>query len=200
MLSAPYGPRLRLAQIAYAVRMAVRFRSSLAHYLRTTPAERRPWQISVQELRAGGAKILALDFDGVLAPHGQPRPCARMLAWLDQCLEEFGAENVFVLSNAPSPARMAFFHQRFQNVRWVTNCRPKPYPDGLERVLSLTRKAPCELLLIDDRLLTGGLSACIAQVKLCYVRRPIVDLSQSTTKELFFMTLRWMERLMLRPF
>ena len=185
-----------LARVVYALRMGLRFRADLARILREATPD-PPWEISTQRLRSTGAKVIALDFDGVLAPYGDERPAAPMLGWLERCIEQFGGANVFVLSNNPSPARIEFFRERFPRVRWLTGFAPKPYPDGLERVISLSRAAPREVLLVDDRLLTGALCARIARVNVCYVRRPIVDLSKRTSRELFFMTLRGMERLLI---
>ncbi len=189
-----------LSRIAFTVRMGARHRAGLARILRENAPDCRPWEISIDQCRSTGATIIALDFDGVLAPHGDPRPAPLMLDWLDRCVGQFGAENVFVLSNAPSPPRMAFFQDRFPDVRWQTGAARKPYPDGLEQIISLTRVAPRALLLVDDRLLTGALAACIADINFLYVRRPIVDLAKQTFKEIFFMTLRGTERLLLRWF
>jgi hypothetical protein len=49
-------------------------------------------------------------------------------------------------------------------------------------------------MLVDDRLLTGGLAACIAKVSITYITRPIVLLSKRPLSELFFMMLRFWER------
>ncbi len=194
-MSAESGKSL-LSRIVYAIRMGVRFRASLVRILREATPE-HPWEISIQRLRSTGAKVIALDFDGVLAPYGDDRPSTPMLGWLKRCVGQFGGENVFVLSNNPSRARIEFFRERFPSVRWLTDFQPKPYPDGLERVISLRHVAPREVLLVDDRLMTGALCACITKVNVYYVRRPIVDLSKRTFRELFFMTLRGMERLLL---
>ena len=194
-MSGESGRRL-LSRIFYAMRMTVRFRANLARILRESTSE-HPWEISIQRLRTTGAKVIVLDFDGVLAPYGDERPIAPMLCWLDRCVGQFGGANVYVLSNNPSPARIEFFRERFPSVRWVTGVRPKPYPDGLEQVISLGHVAPRDTLLVDDRLMTGALCACITQVNVCYVRRPIVDLSKRISMEFFFMTLRGMERLLL---
>lgn len=191
--------RSLLSRIVYTIRMAVRFRASLSRILREATPE-RPWEISIQRLRSTGVKVVVLDFDGILAPYGDDRPSTPMLGWLDRCIGQFGGANVFILSNHPSPARIAFFRKRFASVRWLTGFRPKPYPDGLERAISLGNVAPREVLLVDDRLVTGALCACIAQIGVCYVRRPIVVLSKRTSRELFFMTLRGMERLLLGLF
>ncbi len=119
-----------------------------------------------------------------------------MSDWIDQCIAQFGETNVFILSNNPSLARIEFFRKRFSGVRWLTGFRQKPYPDGLEYAISLRKVMPQEVLLVDDRLATGALCACIARTRICYVRRPIVALSNRTASELFFMTLRGMERLL----
>ena len=185
-----------LTRIIYAIRMAVRFKSRLGGIIREANPQ-HPCEISIHWLQSTGAKVIALDFDGVLAPYGDDRPSTPMLGWLDRCVEQFGGVNVFILSNNPSPARIEFFHERFPSVQWLTGYRPKPYPDGLERVISLRNLAPSEVLLVDDRLMTGILCACITQANVCYVSRPIVDISKRTFMELFFITLRWLERLLL---
>ena len=183
----------------YVIRMAIQFRASLGRIFREATPE-RPWEISIPQLLSSGAKVIALDFDGVLAPHGDDRPSTPMLEWLDRCVERFGSGNVFILSNGPSPVRIEFFQERFPSVRWLTGFRPKPYPDGLEQIISLRQVTSQNVLLIDDRLMTGALCACIARVNFFYVRRPIVDLSNRTYTEMFYMTLRWMERLLIGRF
>lgn len=175
--------------------MAVRFRDSLSQILREATSE-PPWEISIQRLQSIGVKVIVLDFDGVLSPYGDDSPYEPMLDWIDQCIVQFGEANVFILSNNPSLARIEFFRKRFFGVRWLTGFRQKPYPDGLECAISLRKVMSQEVMLVDDRLMTGALCACIAQTRICYVRRPIVALFKRTASELFFMTLRGMERLL----
>ncbi len=179
--------------------MVIRFRASLSRILREATSK-PPWEISIQQLRLTGVKIIVLDFDGVLAPYGDDQPSTLMLGWLNRCIRQFGEANVFILSNNPSPARIEFFREHFARVQWLTGFRLKPYPDGLEWAISFRSVAPREVLLIDDRLMTGVLCACIAQIGVCYVRQPIVALSKRPSRELFFMALRGMERLLFRSF
>lgn len=191
--------RSLLLRIIYTIQMAFRFRTALSLIQRESTLE-SPWEISFEKLQSTGAKVIVLDFDGVLAPYGEERPGSLVLDWLEGCGRQFGRENVFILSNNPSTARIEFIQERFPGIRWISDSQPKPYPEGLERIISLVGLAPCEVLMVDDRLLTGGLCACITQVNFYYVRCPIVDLTKCTSKELFFMTLRGMERLLLRFF
>ena len=191
--------RSLLSHILYTIRMAVRFRASLSRILREATFK-PPWEISIQRLRLTGVKVIVLDFDGVLAPYGDDQPSALMLGWLNRCIKQFGEANVFILSNNPSPARIEFFREHFARVQWLTGFRLKPYPDGLEWAISFRNVTPREVLLIDDRLMTGVLCACIAQIGVYYVRRPIVALSRHPSREFFFMVLRGMERLLFSSF
>lgn len=187
-----------IARSVYAVRHGVRLRGRLKALLRAAPTNQRPWDLSPEQFMADGATILVLDFDGVLAPYGAARPTAEMEAWIDRSIRVFGAEHIFMLSNKPMAARIEFFEQRYPGIRWITGFRPKPYPDGMARVIAESGAPPEQVILVDDRLLTGALSATIAGASVCYVRRPVVALSGRTVSELFFMTLRGLERALLR--
>jgi predicted HAD superfamily phosphohydrolase YqeG len=76
--------------------------------------------------------------------------------------------------------------------------KKKPYPDGLQKIMALTGQPANALMLVDDRLLTGGLAASIANVPVTYITRPYVSLSKRPVKEFFFMILRFLERNMIR--
>jgi predicted HAD superfamily phosphohydrolase YqeG len=80
------------------------------------------------ELVARGLSVLVLDFDGVLAPHGEDRPLPEIESWLARCAAVFGEERIFILSNRPVPVRAAYFRQAFPGVRFVAGVRKKPFP------------------------------------------------------------------------
>jgi hypothetical protein len=58
----------------------------------------------------------------------------------------------------------------------------------------LTGQSSHQLMLIDDRLLTGVLAACLANVSVAYITYPYVQLSKRPLPEMFFMVLRSLER------
>ncbi len=151
-------------------------------------------QIPPDKLKHKNTVILVLDFDGVLAAHGELYPTKELHDWLHKCIDVFGSSKIFILSNKPLPARIAYFNQYYPGIRYIANVRKKPYPDGLQEIMAVTGQPAEALMLVDDRLLTGGLAACIANVQVTYISRPYVHLSKRPIQELFFMTLRSLER------
>ncbi len=151
-------------------------------------------QIDPQQLKQQGIKTLVLDFDGVLAPHGDLQPLVALHQWLRRCIEVFGTQNIFILSNKPTPQRIAYCKQHYADIRFIVAVKKKPYPDGLEQIIKLTDRSPTEIMLIDDRLLTGVLAACITKVQIIYIAHPYTSIKQRPIAELFFMSLRSLER------
>lgn len=175
-----------------------RRRRELRALLQETPAGRSVLEIVPEELGLRGVQALALDFDGVLAPHGGDQPLPDVEIWLRRTVEVCGAEQVFILSNRPKGPRVAWFHQHLPGVRFISGVRKKPYGDGLVKVGQLASVPLSAILMVDDRLLTGCLAAIGAGSMPWYVRAPFVDLRHNFHKELFFMLLRWGERLFVR--
>lgn len=180
-----------LRRTFYSLRMLLRHRRQLLA-LRRQPA-RHVLDFPGAEWKACGVLVLALDFDGVLASHGELLPTPEAEAWLRHRIAEFGAENIFILSNKPLPERLAYFAQA--GVRCISGVRKKPYPDGLLEICRVSGVPAQAVLMVDDRLLTGGLAACIVGAQGAYVRRPYVNLRKRPGVELFFMSLRGLERL-----
>jgi uncharacterized protein len=54
--------------------------------------------------------------------------------------------------------------------------------------------APENVLMVDDRLLTGMLAAAVAGTSSLYIAQPLADFSYSPVKEAVFATLRSIER------
>ncbi len=152
--------------------------------------------LSPARLEELGVAALALDFDGVLAPHGAGRPLPVVEDWLQRMVGLYGADRLFILSNRPEASRLAWFSEKLPGVRVVTGVRKKPYCDGLLIVGELAAVPLASILMVDDRLLTGCLAAVRAGSQPYYVRAPFIDLRQKTRSELFFMLLRWGERLL----
>jgi uncharacterized protein len=139
-------------------------------------------------------KVLALDFDGVLAPHGYPEPSGAMKLWLDKAHESGRFGRIYVYSNKPSESRKRYFQENYPEFSFVSNVRKKPYPDGLFKIMEQEGVAPESVLMVDDRLLTGILAAAIAGTSSLYIAKPLADFSYNPLKETVFATLRFVER------
>lgn len=139
-------------------------------------------------------KVLVLDFDGVLAAHGEHRPIAKMHAWLETLMNQYPELKVCVLSNNPLFSRQQFFKDHFASLIWISGVPKKPYPDGLLKIIHEFKVAPKEVCLIDDRLLTGILAAELAGVQAILVTKPVQAIGKHLFKECFFVFLRAAER------
>lgn len=151
-----------------------------------------------QALKDTGISVLALDFDGVLAPHGSPVPLPEAQEWLENCLTVFGGRHMFILSNKPTEERRDWFSRHFPAMSFIGGVRKKPFPDGLDRIGALAGVPRSSILMVDDRLLTGCLAAILAGARPAYIRTPYISLRQRPVSELFFMLLRSMERIFVR--
>ncbi|KAB0672266.1 HAD hydrolase-like protein [Oryzomonas sagensis] len=174
------------------------FRKELGRILRETPSDSTITNQDPEQLAAGGIAALALDFDGVLAPHGFPEPLPEAREWLARCCAVFGADRIFVLSNKPTEARRIWFRDHFPGIRFISGVRKKPYPDGLQRVGELARVPLSAVLMVDDRLLTGCLAALNAGARTLYIRRPYRSFRHRPLAELFFLLLRAGERVLFK--
>jgi predicted HAD superfamily phosphohydrolase YqeG len=182
-------------RILFSLRMMRRYRHALANIVQNSPSNRQLCQIPPITFKEQGVAVIVLDFDGVLAAHGEPYPAPELRPWLRDCIALFGPEQVFVLSNKPLSIRIEDFNRHYPGVRYIAEVKKKPYPDGLQKIMAITGQPAQALMLVDDRLLTGGLAACIANVPMTYITRPYVRLSKRPVQELFFMILRFLERL-----
>jgi len=174
--------------------MAMAYRRQLAEIARRFRAPQRTVAVVPEELAARGVTVLVLDFDGVLAPHGTDTPLPEVVEWLRRCAAVLGEDRIFILSNRPDPARADYFRRTFPGVRFVSGVRKKPFPDGLQRIMELSGAAPGQVVMLDDRLLTGVLGAFLAGVGVIYITAPYVSLAQRPLLEGFFMLLRILER------
>jgi len=174
--------------------MGMTCRRQLSEIVRRFHAPQRTVTVAPEELAARGVTVLVLDFDGVLASHGDDAPLPEVEEWLRRCASVLGEERIFILSNRPAPVRAGYFRRTFPGIRVVSGVRKKPFPDGLLRIMELTGAAPCQVVMLDDRLLTGVLGACLAGVEVIYITAPYVSLARRPLLECFFMLLRTLER------
>jgi predicted HAD superfamily phosphohydrolase YqeG len=178
--------------------LGFRHRRQLARILEETSHHRSALNLDPQKLKDNGISVLALDFDGVLAPHGSPAPLPEARQWLERCGSVFGGRNIFILSNKPTEERRLWFRQHLPDARFIGSVRKKPFPDGLEKIGQLSRVPLSTILMVDDRLLTGCLAAILAGATPAYIRTPCISFRQRPFAELFFMLLRSAERIFVR--
>lgn len=183
--------------VLYGFIAGFRHRRRLAEIFRSAPAGIDVIAVSPEQLKQQGVKAVALDFDGVLAPHGRPEPVPGAAEWLSRCCTVFGEEMVFILSNKPTPERKAWFGNRHPAIRFISGVRKKPYPDGLDQVIRISGVHPDRVTLLDDRLLTGVLATVLSGTRVIYISSPYTDLSGNPLQEAFFMAIRSVEKALL---
>jgi hypothetical protein len=171
-----------------------RYRCQLRRILDETPDSAYILSLDPETLVSSGIAALALDFDGVLAQHGAPAPLPEAVDWIKRCQAVFGGERIFILSNKPTDGRRQWFADHFPAIRFISGVRKKPFPDGLIKTGELAGVPLPQILMVDDRLLTGCLAALVAGARPCYIRQPYVAFSHRPFAELFFLLLRWAER------
>jgi len=174
------------------------YRKELAQILKNTARYSSVLDLDPYKLQTESVSVLALDFDGVLSPHGDDIPLEATRQWLEKCVAVFGEQNIFILSNRPSKERIQSFSQGFPSVRFISGLRKKPFPDGLIRIGEISGVRPAYILMVDDRLLTGCLAALLAGARPAYITSPYISFGQRPCAELFFMTLRSVERIFVR--
>ena len=152
-------------------------------------------EISIDTLKNTGASIVVLDYDGVLAPHGVNELGRDIIDWMILILTEFGESNVCILTNKPKTSRCDYLHTIFPNIRFITGIKKKPFPHGLMTIKYLADCKLSDIVLLDDRLLTGGLATCTADTKFVYIKKPLISLAHNFIAEVFFIVLRSLERL-----
>ena len=188
----------RMKRVFYTLIQAIRQWGALKTYMDFSS----PWRVgrlpelSLTWLAEHGIQHLALDFDGVMAPHGDAEPLPEVVAWLQQQAAQFNG-HIYILSNKPLPIRIEYFRQHFPRVSFVMAKRKKPYPDGLVQILNTTGAKPEQVCLVDDRLLTGVLATQIAGAKAIYITKPYACFRRRFIQECFFAMLRNIERFLL---
>ncbi len=151
--------------------------------------------LTAEQLDTLHVKVLVLDFDGVLSPYAAIEPLPHIQKWLHQLLKSWGGQ-LFILSNKPFAEREAFIKKEFPSIHFISGVAKKPFPEGLKKIIKLSKACPQEILMIDDRLLTGILAACIAGTKGLLITHPLRQIkSKKALHELFFSTLRCIDKL-----
>ena len=186
------------SRLHYALKQGYRHRHALAKFLDAGGSIANFVDLEARTLKTQGVAVLILDFDGVLAAHGETRPEPQAEAWMERAIGEFGAERTFVLSNRACPRRDQYLETRFPGLHSHFSARKKPFPDGIANIVEMTRTSAERVLVVDDRLLTGALAGCLSGVRIAYVRRPYRRFRERPFTEAWFTLLRYVERLLVR--
>ncbi len=145
------------------------------------------------QLKQQGIKAVLLDFDGVLSYHGGIAPLPDVETWLQQCVQCFGSKRVFLLTNCLFPQRFHYFQQKYPSIVILHPKQAKPSPDGIYQALHISQIPAEQMLLFDDRLLTGMLAAVQSNIQTFYVTQPFRDFKHKFMAECFFSSIRYLE-------
>ncbi len=184
-----------LARIRYAVSACYAHRVQLRAFLSDSALQQtHVTNLTPADMEIRGVKALVLDFDGVLAAHGELHPRADVQLWLDSFVKQWAPNIIYILSNKPTLERQAYFAQSFPSIVFIVAKRKKPFPDGLQAILQHSGLAAAQILVVDDRLATGVIAAIASDMQGCWITDPYINLKQRPVCEWFFVALRWLER------
>lgn len=181
-----------MSRFLYTLKQAWQHRQCLGHIRKQAVPNIN--SLSFENLQQQGIKALLLDFDGVLANHGEIQPHTSIIPFLEAACQHFGENRLFILTNQPNAARAQYFQTHFPSITFIQSFPKKPYPQAIHHILSLTHLEASACLLVDDRLLTGGLLACITGIQVQYINAPLVNYKKHPLLECFFQGLRKLER------
>lgn len=183
----------------YAIKMGWQQRKNLKRFL-TDPQIRISAlsELTPQKLDDANIAILILDFDGVLAPHDAAKPLPQAEEWLKGLCQTIGEHRLALFTNKPKSERMAYFQKQFPSIYIVHGVRKKPFPEGIIQVADYKGVPVHRVALLDDRLLTGMLSVCLAYARGYYFVKPYHHYLRHPIKEGFFSCLRQIERWLVR--
>lgn len=188
-----------MTRFGYTLRQLKRHRTAINAFKSSPQLQAQSiTDIDPKALTKNNIKALALDFDGVLANHGDKKPLPDVEKWLNTATTLFQTR-LFILSNKPDEIRRQYFRQQYPNIQFMSGVRKKPYPDGLNEIIRLANITPQQLMLIDDRLWTGILASIIAGNKAIWITKAYCNFSRRPISESFFALLRTIEKLIKMP-
>lgn len=181
-----------LQRVIFAIKQGVSHKDEL--YSIRQNATRTLADIHLTRLKHKGIQTLIFDYDGILASHGKPEPDETGLALLKTAGTLF--EHIFILSNKPNETRQTYFATHFPSIDFIVAKQKKPYPDGINEILSKTNVSAKNTCLIDDRLTTGCLAAVLTGIQIIYILKPTTDYAYDFINECLFAIIRKVERLL----
>ena len=164
--------------------------------LKALPYVKNITTIDWQKLHDSGIRVVVLDFDGVLAADKKKALYDGVSAILEIVQTIFG-DHVYIFSNQPTSQRHAYFSELFPRIQFLV-AKKKPYPDGLISVIMREQVSPEKIVLVDDRVLTGGLASVLAGTQCILIQKPYICFWSNMMRETMFMSIRAVERLLFR--
>lgn len=164
--------------------------------LKTIPYAETILSIDWQAQWDAGIRVVVLDFDGVLAADKQKKLFEGVSAVLNTIQTIFG-DHVYIFSNQPTSQRQAYFAEHFPRIQFLV-AKQKPYPDGLLTVIAQEKVMPEKVVLVDDRVLTGGLAATLAGIRCILIKKPYICFWENSVREAIFISIRAVERVLFR--
>lgn len=184
-------------RVFFAITQAWHFRRQLKPYLYNSNLQLENIRdINPTYLTDAKVKALVLDYDGVLAAHGEIQPRPEIISWLRLLVQAYAPHKIYVLSNKPTPERLEYFAQYFPTLDFVVAPRKKPYPDGMQEIIKISGLLPSEIMLVDDRLLTGILAAQIVGAQARWITDPYINIKARPVVEIGIIMLRYLDRLL----
>lgn len=188
-----------IERMRYAIQHGLRYRKQLYQYLvDPTVSVHSVLALTPGYFQSKKIQYIALDFDGVLANHGETRPWQEAEDWLKKITQVIPESHFALLSNKPFSERLSYFQSHFPQMVIISGVAKKPYPEGLNKLVDYFHCEKNELVLVDDRLLTGMLAVCLAGTQGIYIREACKNIKKRPLAEVFFMLLRKVERTWIR--
>lgn len=188
-----------IKRMRYAISHGLQYRKQLYQYLvDPTVSVYSVLALTPDYFQSKKIQYIALDFDGVLANHGETKPLQAVEDWLKKITQIIPESHFALLSNKPFSERLTYFQTHFPQMVIISGVAKKPYPEGLNKLIDYFHCEKSELVLVDDRLLTGMLAVCLAGTQGVYIREAYKNISKRPLAEGFFMLLRKIERLWIR--
>lgn len=185
-----------IKRMRYAISHGLQYRKQLYQYLvDPTVSVYSVLALTPDYFQSKKIQYIALDFDGVLANHGETEPLQAVEDWLKKITQIIPESHFALLSNKPFSERLTYFQTHFPQMVIISGVAKKPYPEGLNKLIDYFHCEKSELVLVDDRLLTGMLAVCLAGTQGVYIREAYKNIRKRPLAEGFFMLLRKIERL-----
>jgi len=185
-----------LSRVMFSLRFFIVHRFGIKRIV-TSESFDHLWDITLREIEERCVSVIILDFDGVLAPDGYYSPVKKAEDWLSGLSMEARNIKFFVLSNKPMKEREDYFSFKFPNLKFVKGVRKKPYPDGINSIIDAEGVSRSQVLIVDDRLMTGILAAEIANINSIFIQKPLIDFHGNFFNELAFFLLRKIDAILL---
>ena len=151
-------------------------------------------ELSCHYLMQYRIKLLVLDFDGVLSSHGKTRLTGSVSLWLTQLSNDFPLKQICIHSNNLFDSRIQYLENAFPDIEIIYFTQKKPYPHDLLNIVQRRKLKPQDILVVDDRLTSGILCACLIGARGLLITKPFIDYRAATIKEFFFTFVRFIER------